>query len=105
MKTLVFSSYNFDKPFLKKAASGKYDLTFTEAPLSLANVDLTAGYDAVALRSSDDASAPILERLVDFGVRFIALRTVGYDHVDLEVAKPQIIRGTITHADAGFSTG
>ncbi len=92
MKTLVFSSYNFDKPFLKEAASNKHDLTFTEKPLRLENVDLAAGYDAVALRSSDDASAPILERLVDLGVRFIALRTVGYDHVDLETAERLGIR-------------
>lgn len=92
MKTLVFSSYSFDKPLLKKAASNKHDLTFTEEPLRLENVDLTAGYDALALRSSDDASASVLERLVDLGVRFIALRTVGYDNVDLETAERLGIR-------------
>ena len=92
MKTLVFSCYSFDQPFLEKAALNKHDLTFTKEALGLANVELAAGYDAIALRSSDDASAPVLERLVDLGVRFIALRTVGYDNVDLEVAERLSIR-------------
>jgi len=87
MKTLVFSSHDFDKSFLKKAASNKHELTFTKAALGLENVNLADGYDAVALRSSDDASAVVLERLAKLGVNFIALRTVGYDHVDLKIAR------------------
>jgi len=71
LKTLVFSSHGFDRPFLKKAALNKHDLTFTKAALSINNVDLVKGYDAVALFSSDDASAPVLKKLAQLGVKFI----------------------------------
>jgi D-lactate dehydrogenase len=36
---------------------------------------------------NDDLSAPVLERLVDGGTRLIALRSAGYNHVDLKAAQ------------------
>ncbi len=42
--------------------------------------------------TSDHASAPVLEELHAVGVRYIALRSVGYDHVDIHKAKEFGIR-------------
>ena len=36
---------------------------------------------------NDDLGAPVLERLAAGGTRLIALRSAGYNHVDLAVAK------------------
>ena len=87
MKTLVYSIHGFDKPFLEKAAQHKHELRFTELPLNTETANLAKGYEAVALFTSDTASAGVLEKLHDCGVKFIALRSVGFDHVDLEKAK------------------
>lgn len=87
MKTLVYSIHGFDKPFLERAAQGKYALVFTEQPLNKTTANLANGFDAVALFTSDNASAEVLEELSNYGVKFIALRSVGYDHIDLEKAK------------------
>ena len=87
MKTLVYSIHDFDKPFLEKTARGKHELIFTEQPLNEATAHLAKGFDAVALFTSDNASAEVLEKLNDCGVKYIALRSVGYDHVDLAKAK------------------
>lgn len=87
MKTLVYSIHGFDKPFLEKAAQGKHELVFTEQPLNEMTANLANGYDAVALFTSDNASEKVLEKLYAGGVKFIALRSVGYDHVDLAKAK------------------
>ncbi len=38
----------------------------------------------VALFVNDDASAPVLDSLYKLGVRFIALRSAGFNHVDLK---------------------
>jgi D-lactate dehydrogenase len=78
MKTLVYSIHGFDKPFLEKVAQGKHEFIFTVH----AN-----GCDAVALFTSDNTSEKVLEKLHAYGVKFIALRSVGYDHVDLAKAK------------------
>ena len=87
MKTLVYSIHGFDKSFLEIAAGGKHDLVFTDQPLNEDTATMAKGYEAVALFSSDNASTKVIEQLNDLGVKYIALRSVGYDHVDVERAK------------------
>jgi D-lactate dehydrogenase len=87
MKILVYSIQGFDKPFLVKAAVGKHELRFTDQLLNDPTAHLAKGFDVVALFTSDNASAEVLVKLNENGVKFIALRSVGYDHVDLTKAK------------------
>jgi D-lactate dehydrogenase len=87
MKTLVYSIQGFVKPFLVKAAVGKHELDFTEQPLNENTAHLAKGFEAIALFTSDNASAEVLAKLNEYGVKFIALRSVGYDHVDLAESK------------------
>ena len=44
------------------------------------------------LFTSDNASAEVLEKLHALGVKYLALRSAGYDHVDLNKAKELGIR-------------
>ena len=53
----------------------------TESTASLA-----LGTEAISLFTSDDASALILEKLKDIGIKYIALRTAGYNNVDTKKA-------------------
>lgn len=87
MKTLIYNIHGFDKPFLENAAHNKHELVFTEEHLNADTATLAKGFEAIALFTSDNASAEVLEKLWGYGVRFIALRSVGYDHVDLAKAK------------------
>jgi D-lactate dehydrogenase len=86
MKVISFSTKGYDKPFLKTAAVERHEIQFTEKRLTLETASFAEGYDAVALFTSDDASSPVLKKLAQCGVKFIALRSAGYDHVDLTVA-------------------
>ena len=87
MKTLVYSIHGFDKPFIEKLGQGKHELMFTEQPLNENTAHLAKGFEAVAIFTSDKANAEVLDVLSNNGVKFIALRSVGYDHVDLAKAK------------------
>ncbi len=87
MKTLVYSIHGFDKPFLERAAKNKHELIFCELALQETSANLAKGFEAVALFTSDKANEEVLEQLHNNGVRFIALRSVGYDHVDINKAK------------------
>lgn len=87
MKVLIYSILGFDKPFLERAAHGNHEFVFTEQPLNENTVNLAKGFDAISLFTSDNASETIVEKLYSYGVKFIALRSVGYDHVDLARAK------------------
>lgn len=82
MKVFVFSARGYDQP-LFQAAAGKHEWLFSEKRLSLETVHYANGCQAVSLFTSDDASAPVLEKLYGYGVRYISLRSVGFDHVDL----------------------
>lgn len=87
MKVLVYSILGFDKAFLEKAAQGNHELVFTEEPLNESTANLASGFDVVSLFTSDVASKKVLQILHTCGVKYIALRSVGYDHVDLAQAK------------------
>lgn len=92
MKTLVYNIQNYDKPFVEKANSNKHELHFSPDPLSMETVELATGMEAVSLFSNDDASASILKKLAAMEVKNIALRCVGYNHVDLNAARELGIR-------------
>lgn len=84
---MIYNIHGFDKPFLEKAAQNKHDIVFTEKQLNIDTAILAKGFEAIAIFTSDNASAEVLEKLFDMGVRFIALRSAGYDHIDLAKAK------------------
>jgi D-lactate dehydrogenase len=87
MKILMYSIYAFDKPFIENATQGKLEIEYTNQSLSAETVKLAEGFEGISLFTTDDASDIILEKLYSFGVRYIALRSVGYDNVDLKKAR------------------
>ncbi len=86
MKTLIYNIHGFDKTYLEKAAQNKHQLEFTTQYLNLQTAELAKGFDAVALFTSDNGDAQVLQKLHQYGVRFIALRSAGHDHIDLQKA-------------------
>jgi len=87
MKTIVYSHHDFERAFFNNVDLRNHELFFTEQSLSPKTVALSAGFEAVSLFANDDASGPVLELLAQNGIRYIALRSAGYNHVDLEKAK------------------
>ncbi len=87
MKVTVFSTHKFDRPSLEDANQGRHAMNYLEVRLTEDTVALAKGSGAIALFTMDDASAPVLEALHSFGVKYIALRSAGFNHVDLKKAK------------------
>jgi D-lactate dehydrogenase len=85
MKTLFYSSKDFEIPYLKEAW-GPADAVFETAPLSAAIADKAKDFEAISIFTNDDAAAPVLETLYRNGTRLIAIRAAGYDNVDIEKA-------------------
>jgi len=86
MKTFIYSTHEFDKKFILEA-NQNHDLFFTEDALNEQTYELAKGCEAIAIFSNDKASDEVLTKLASIGIRFIALRSVGFDHVQLEKAK------------------
>jgi len=103
MKVALFSFHKFEEPYFENVKSDKHQIQFLNAELSIKTAPLSVGFDAVSLFVSDDASAPVLEILHKNGVRFIALRSAGYNNVDLDKAKELGIRVARVPAYSPFS--
>ncbi|WP_095170356.1 2-hydroxyacid dehydrogenase [Pseudomonas sp. Irchel 3H3] len=88
MRTILFSSQTYDRDsFLAAPANASIELHFQAARLSLDTVALAERFEVVCAFINDDLSAPVLEHLAAGGTRLIALRSAGYNHVDLAAAK------------------
>ncbi|MDJ0959956.1 MAG: 2-hydroxyacid dehydrogenase [Acidimicrobiia bacterium] len=88
MRVAVFSTKPYDKRFLTAAADGTdHQLDFYEARLDRTTASLADDYDVVCAFVNDDLGAATLLRLAKTGPKLIALRSAGFNHVDLEAAK------------------
>jgi D-lactate dehydrogenase len=86
MKTLFYSTKNFERPYLEAANPEKEDVVFIKDALSLQTADKANGFDIISIFTGDDASASVIEELDKNKVRFIITRAAGYDNIDLRKA-------------------
>lgn len=87
MKLLVYSAKKFEVPFLERANKNNHHVVFTDKALDSETAHKAVGFDAISIFSGDDASLTVLEKLRDFGVKFISLRSAGYNNIHLKCAK------------------
>lgn len=86
MKITLFSSKPYDRDSFDAASPPGWQLSYQEARLECGSAALAAGSEVVCAFVNDDLSAPVLQRLHDGGCRLIALRSAGFNHVDLGAA-------------------
>jgi D-lactate dehydrogenase len=84
MKTIVYSTHKFDKPYLEMASNNTHNLIFLKDSLNEKTIDHAKGSEAISLFTGDNANSNILESLSNVGIKYIALRSVGHDNVDLK---------------------
>ncbi|TVU92189.1 2-hydroxyacid dehydrogenase [Vreelandella titanicae] len=88
MRIAVFSAKTYDRTFLTRANSGqRHHLSFFEARLTEDTATLANGFDAVCAFVNDCLDATVLEQLHNGGTRLVALRSAGFNHVDLAAAE------------------
>jgi len=87
MRLAIFDTHPYDRDAFTAANTRfHHDLTFFEPRLTRDTVSLAAGFPAVCSFVNDRLDRPALAALHAEGVRLIALRSAGYNHVDLEAA-------------------
>ena len=88
MKVAVFSTKPYDEKFLGAAAKAhRHELVFFEPRLNEQTVSLAAGYPAVCAFVNDQLTAPVLTELSNHGTRLIAMRSAGFNNVDVRTAQ------------------
>jgi D-lactate dehydrogenase len=87
MNIAVFSTKPYDRQFLNAAnATHNYSIDYYEPRLTAQTVPLAEGYDAVCAFVNDHLNADVLAYLAEHGTRLIALRSAGFNNVDLPKA-------------------
>jgi D-lactate dehydrogenase len=83
----MFSTRSYDRASFEAATAGtSLRFNYLKDRLEPDTAALARGADAVCLFVNDDGGAESLATLAASGVRYIALRSAGYNHVDLEAA-------------------
>lgn len=86
MKAIAYSVKSFEKEFLAKSNQKKHEITLISNILNIETAVYASGKAAVLVFTNDDVSAPVIDLLAEMGVRYIATRSVGTDHIDLAAA-------------------
>lgn len=87
MKVAVFSTKPYDQQFLEAAnANYGHELVFFEPRLTYDTAILASGFPAVCAFVNDELNEKTLKSLAEKGIRLIALRSAGFNNVDLSAA-------------------
>jgi len=93
MKVAFFSTKSYDRQsFEATNATYHHELVFFDAQLKQDSAILAAGFPAVCMFVNDIADAATLEILASHGTRLLALRSAGFNTVDLKRAAELGIR-------------
>ena len=99
MRVAVYSTKSYDREFLSVLES-RHEIVYLEPRLTETTARLAEGCDAACLFVNDDAGRGTLEVLKQNGVQFLALRSAGFNHVDLTAAREL---GILTARVPGYS--
>ncbi len=91
MKIAFFDAKPFDKEFFDAANTPfGFEIKYFDSHLASDTAALAQGYDVVCAFVNDKVTSDVIEKLARGGVSLIALRSAGYNHVDLKAAKGKI---------------
>jgi D-lactate dehydrogenase len=88
MKIAFFDAHTFERDiFLEENRNHKHELRFIDAKVTPETVALASGIPCVCIFVNDVLSSTALSLLRNGGTELIALRSAGYNHVDLVAAR------------------
>lgn len=88
MKIFVYAMREFDekKFFDQLSEEFGFEYSYTTGYPSMDNVALAKGCDAVCLTPCD-LSHEVIDQMKEMGIKCLATRSIGYDHIDLDYVK------------------
>ena len=91
IKTAFYDAKEYDKPSFEHYGNlHGLQFRFLETKLNEDTVDLAKGCDAVCVFVNDTVNAAVIDQLYRHGVKMVALRSAGYNNVDVQAAFEKI---------------
>ena len=87
IKVAFYDTREYDRPsFERYGEAHDLQFRFLETKLNEDTVELARGSDAVCVFVNDTVNKAVIDKLYEYGVRLIALRSAGYNNVDVKAA-------------------
>jgi len=87
LKIAFFDAKPYDKPsFDRLGAEQGIEFKYFETKLNEDTVELANGYDGVCVFVNDTVNKTVIDKLVSYGIRLLALRCAGFNNVDVKYA-------------------
>ena len=83
MKIAFFSTQSYDKLFFNRYKE-QHEIIFHESQLTEQTVELAKGCEAICVFVNDQVNKQVVTALAAQGIKLIALRSAGFNNVDLE---------------------
>lgn len=91
LKFALFDAREYDRPgFEYFTEKHNIAVKFFETKLNIDTVSLAQGYDGVIVFVNDTVDKQVIDKLVEYGIRVLALRCAGFNNVDLKAAKDRL---------------
>jgi D-lactate dehydrogenase len=91
MKIAFFSTQSYDKEYFTRYNTS-HELVFLEAPLNEKTAPLAAGCTAICAFVNDEINKAVINLLAAQGIQLIAMRSAGYNNIDLSAAQANNIK-------------
>jgi D-lactate dehydrogenase len=88
-KIAFFDTKPYDREWFNKL-NNRYEITYFDSKLCPDTVTLARGFDGVCAFVNDDIGKTTVEGLIDTGVQILAMRSSGYNNVDLRAAEGKL---------------
>ncbi|AVQ16233.1 MULTISPECIES: 2-hydroxyacid dehydrogenase [Fusobacterium] len=91
MRVLFFDAKSYDKENFD-AYKEKYgfDIKYLKVKLNEETVDFVKGYEIISIFVNDTVNPPVIDKLIEYGVKLIVLRCAGYNNVDVNYINGRI---------------
>jgi len=88
VKVAFFNTKPYDQEYFDRAnSSGTHQIRYFSSHLDLESTSLISDEKVVCAFINDNLNAQVLHKLKDKGIELIALRSAGFNHVDMACAK------------------
>lgn len=97
MKIAAFEVKEFEDKYFRSAAARGYEISISREKLTQDTLPLVRDCTGVCILGHSVLDAALLEELKNKGVKYIATRTIGFNHVDVKAANAVGIKVSNAH--------
>lgn len=88
MKITAYEVRNDEKEYLKREAKKRgVEVVLIAGPMTEENIDRADGSNGITILGETKLDERLMEEVSRRGIKVVATRTIGYDHIDLNAAK------------------